>query len=124
MRMKQTCIGASAVLMLGLLAGTAHAAPLGAGPTARATGAGASAVETVAHRRCWIDDGVRHCRLVPDAYDEGFGYYDYDEPGYGYGPGVGFFFGGRGRHGHFHGGGGGFHGGGGGFHGGGGGHHR
>ena len=120
--MRRSCIAASALAVAALGAGAAQAAPLGANPGRAAEANGeTSGVQQVDYRRCWIVDGVRHCRWFSEPYD-GYGYYDdgYYGDGYGYGPGIGLFFDGGGRGGHFRGGGGhGFHGGSG-FHGGGG----
>jgi hypothetical protein len=118
MRTRRSYIAASTVFVALLSAGTVQAAPLAGGPgNAARANAEASAVQQAAYRRCWITNGVRHCRWFSEPYDD-YGYYDYYDygPSYGYGPGIGFFFGGGGGRGHGHGHG--FHGGGG--HGGGG----
>jgi hypothetical protein len=91
MLMKQACLGTIAAASLGLLAGPSHAAPVAtANATARPD---APVVENVAFRRCWFEDGVRHCRLIPEPYDDDLGYDDegyYDGPAYGYGPDLRF----------------------------------
>ena len=80
-------------LSLGVFAGPATAAPLGAANVQ--VGASQADVEAVSYRRCWWSDGRRHCRGVTRNYG-------YDN-GYGYGPGIGLYFGGgrgHGYHGH------------------------
>jgi hypothetical protein len=104
-------IAASTIVVAALSAGAVQAAPIGGNPgRVVGTQAETSAVQKVDYRRCWIVDGVRHCRWFASPYDDGYGYYDdyYDYgPGYGYGGPTFFFGGGRGHHGgHFgHGGG-------------------
>jgi hypothetical protein len=103
MLMKQACLSTIAVASLGLLAGTStsQAAPTGLANAATKPDA---PIESVALRRCWLEDGVRHCRLIPEPYDGNFGYDDegyYDDgPAYGYGPDIGFSFDGGGHGGH------------------------
>jgi hypothetical protein len=79
---------------LGFIAAPASAAPLAL--RGAQVGASASAAEPAAYRRCWYEDGRRHCRRTVTRY-----YYD-DDGYYGYGPGLNLYFGGGGhRHGHF-----------------------
>ena len=85
---------ASAAVMLSLAGTPASAMP--AGMQGAAVGTEQSAAQPVAYRRCWYEDGHRHCRRTVTRY-----YYD-DDGYYGYGPGINLYFGG-GR-GHFHGG--------------------
>jgi hypothetical protein len=77
MLMKQARLSTMAVASLGLLAATstAHAAPIGAPHAAARPDV---PFENVAFRRCWFEDGVRHCRLSPELYEGDFGYYDED----------------------------------------------
>src|SRR5262245_31299071 len=90
---------AALALTLGFLAAPASAASVtgleGAKP------GNASAAEHVAYRRCWYENGRRHCRRTVTRYYDDDGYYGY---GPSYGPGIGLYFGGGGhRHGHGHG---------------------
>ena len=90
MLLKKACLGTIAVASLGLLAGPSHAAPVATANAA--AGPDTPAVENVAFRRCWFEDGVRHCRLIPEPFDD-LGYDDedyYDGPVYEYGPDVRF----------------------------------
>jgi uncharacterized membrane protein YgcG len=109
MRTRRSYVAASTVLVALLSTWAAQAAPLAASPgnAAQANAETSSVVQQAAYRRCWITNGVRHCRWFSEPYDD-YGYYDYYDygPGYGYGPGIGFFFGGGGRGHGFHGGGG------------------
>jgi hypothetical protein len=101
MQSKTLSLGALAVA-LGVLAIPAAAAPA-VGDVDGLKGASTSATEHVAYRRCWYEDGRRHCRRTVTRYYNYYddGYYGYG-PGY-YGPGIGLYFGGGGhRHGHGH----------------------
>ena len=56
-------IGLVGALAFGTVAATVQAAPAGGvAASAQAAGKAASAVETVAYRRCVRPDGSRHCR--------------------------------------------------------------
>jgi hypothetical protein len=98
---------AALALGIGLLSGSASAAPVGSVNDLRSALPDTSAVQTVQYgpRRCWRRyDGALVCRRIVREY----GYYDdrYYQPyygrGYGYdpGPGIGLYFGG-GRHRHW-----------------------
>jgi hypothetical protein len=78
MLLKQACLGTIAAASLGLLAGPSHAAAVATANAAARPDA--AAVQNAAFRRCWFEDGVRHCRLIPGPYDDDLGYDD--NPGY------------------------------------------
>jgi hypothetical protein len=81
---------ASAAVMLSLAGAPASAMP--AGMQGAAIGTEQSTAQPVAYRRCWYEDGHRHCRRTVARY-----YYD-DDGYYGYGPGINLYFGGGGGH--------------------------
>jgi hypothetical protein len=88
---------ASAAVVLSLAGAPALAMP--AGMQGTMVGTEQSTAQPVAYRRCWYEDGRRHCRRTVTRY-----YYD-DDGYYGYGPGINLYFGGGGgRHGGHHGG--------------------
>ena len=71
---------------LGLSPLGAQAAPAASGMTQTMAAVGAqSKPQDVAYRRCWWQNGHRHCRWY-DAPYRGYGYYPYPSNGYYYGP--------------------------------------
>jgi hypothetical protein len=74
--------GAATALLWAAPFYAAHAAPVGVATGANAA-EHASAVEKVARRRCWWQDGERHCtraRYRPRAYDDGYYGWTYGRP--------------------------------------------
>jgi len=72
---KLALIGFCAAASLGLGSLAVEAAPLTAtGREAMAAVAGDVEAQPIAYRRCWWQDGSRHCRRYGSAY-RGYGYY-------------------------------------------------
>jgi hypothetical protein len=80
---------AAATVVLSLAVAPASAMP--AGVQSAQIGVEQSTAQPVAYRRCWYEDGYRHCRRTVTRYY-------YDDGYYGYGPGINLYFGGGGGH--------------------------
>jgi hypothetical protein len=71
MRVKHFVLGTAGAVILGAMALSAQAAPLGgAANDLKASVGNASGVEQAAFRRCWWRHGVGVCRWVGARYDD------------------------------------------------------
>lgn len=104
MMIRNATLSAAGLMLLGVLAAPAQAAPLSAPGLSEAQQQGGLVEKTrYARRHCWRHRGVWVCRRYVRRYYP----YAYWGPGYAYGPSLGFYFGGgghRGHHGGHHGG--------------------